>query len=254
MLKIMITRPKDKNAELAHSLKAIGNLAISAPLIRIEHLELVPNDLKQFLNWSDIIIFTSQNTIPPVINKISDVRIFDEKKIFAIGKKTRECLLAKNLTQVFIPKDLNSTEGLLELNQLSQFQIANKNILMIKGQGGRKKLRYHLLKRGANLKYINSYLRKETNISISQILKAKDLIAPDVIIITSGSILLALAKKIKSENLNSLLCTPLIVVSQRLAKIARRVGFIGFIHIAENANDQSIIDSIKYLDRCNDKI
>ena len=38
----MITRPKGKNSELAHSLKAAGNLAISAPLIRIEHLELVP--------------------------------------------------------------------------------------------------------------------------------------------------------------------------------------------------------------------
>ena len=171
------------------------------------------------------------------------------KKIFAIGKKTRECLLAKNLTRVFIPKDLNSTEGLLALNELSQFRIANKNILIIKGQGGRKKLRYHLLKRGANLKYINSYLRRETNISISQILKAKDLTTLDVIIITSGSILLALAKKIKSENLDSLFCTSLIVVSQRLAKIARRLGFIGFIHIAENANDQSIIDSIKYLGR-----
>ena len=249
MLKIMITRPKGKNSELAHSLKAAGNLAISAPLIRIEHLELVPRDLKQFVDWSDIVIFTSQNTILPTINKINDIRIFDEKKIFAIGKKTRECLVAKNLTRVFIPKDLNSTEGLLALNELSQFRIANKNILIIKGQGGRKKLRYHLLKRGANLKYINSYLRRETNISISQILKAKDLTTLDVIIITSGSILLALAKKIKSENLDSLFCTSLIVVSQRLAKIARRLGFIGFIHIAENANDQSIIDSIKYLGR-----
>ena len=138
---------------------------------------------------------------------------------------------------------------MLALNELSQFHIANKNILIIKGQGGRKKLRYHLLKRGANLKYINSYLRRETNISISQILKAKDLTTLDVIIITSGSILLALSKKIKSENLDSLFCTSLIVVSQRLAKIARRLGFIGFIHIAENANDQSIIDSIKYLGR-----
>ena len=64
-------------------------------MIRIEHLELVPKDLKQFLDWSDIVIFTSQNTILPTINKINDIRIFDEKKIFAIGKKTRECLLAK---------------------------------------------------------------------------------------------------------------------------------------------------------------
>ena len=87
----------------------------------------------------------------------------------------------------------------MALNELSQFRIANKNILIIKGQGGRKKLRYHLLKRGANLKYINSYLRRETNISISQILKAKDLTTPDVIIITSGSILLALAKKLNQK-------------------------------------------------------
>ena len=249
MLKIMITRPKDKSSELAHSLKATGNLAISAPLIRIEHLELVPKDLKQFLDWSDIIIFTSQNTVLPTINKINDIRIFDEKKIFAIGNKTRECLLAKNLTQVIVPEYLSSTEGLLALNELSKFHITNKNILIIKGHGGRKKLGYHLLKRGANLKYINSYLRKETNISISRVLKARDLAAPDVIIITSGSILLALVKKIKSENLNNLFFTPLIVVSHRLAKIARKLGFMGFIHIAANANDQSIIDSIKYWDR-----
>ena len=245
----MITRPKDKNSELAHSLRATGNLAISAPLIRIEHLELVPKDLKRFLDWSDIVIFTSQNTILPTINKINDVRIFDEKKIFAIGKKTQESLLAKNLTQVFIPEGLSSTEGLLALNALSKCHIANKNILIIKGRGGRNKLRYHLLKRGANLKYIDSYLRRETNISLSQILQAKDLSTPDVIIVTSGSILLTLVKKIKSENLNSLFCTPLLVVSNRLAKIARRLGFMGFIHIAANANDQSIIDSIKYWDR-----
>ena len=83
----MITRPKGKNSELAHSLKATGNLAISAPLIRIEHLELVPRDLKQFLDWSDIVIFTSQNTILPTINKINDIRIFDEKNFLPLEKK-----------------------------------------------------------------------------------------------------------------------------------------------------------------------
>ena len=83
----MITRPKDKNSELAHSLKATGNLAISAPLIRIEHLELVPRDLKQFLDWSDIVIFTSQNTILPTINKINDIRILTRKKNFCHWKK-----------------------------------------------------------------------------------------------------------------------------------------------------------------------
>ena len=246
MLKIMITRPKDQMLELAQSLKAVGNLAISAPLIRIKYLELVPNELMQLLDWSDIIIFTSQNTISPTIGRIKNMQIFNEKKIFAIGKKTQECLLAKKISQVFIPKGTNSTEGLLMLNELSQFHIANKNILIVKGQGGRKKLRYNLLERGAHLKYIDSYLRQETNISISQVLQTEDITTPDLIIITSGSILLSLVKKIRSENLNALFSTPLIVVSRRLAKIARRLGFIGAIRIAENANDESIIDLIKY--------
>ena len=53
-------------------------------------------------------------------------------------------------------------------------------------------------------------------------------------------------KKIKSENLNDLFSTPLLVVSQRLAKLARRLGFNGAIRTSENANDESILDSIKY--------
>ena len=242
----MITRPKDQMLELAQSLKAAGNLVIPAPLIRIEHLELAPQDLKQFLEWSDIVIFTSQNTILPTIGKIRDLKIFGDKRIFAIGKKTQERLLTEKINQVSIPEGTNSTEGLLMLNELSQSQIANKNILIVKGRGGRKKLRHNLKKRGANLKYIDSYLRKETNISISQVLQAEEITTPDLIIITSGSILLTLAKKIKSENLNVLFSTSLLVVSQRLAKIARRVGFIGAIRTAMNANDESIMYSIKY--------
>ncbi len=245
-MKIMITRPKEQMLGLVHSLEATGNLTILAPLIRIEHLKLVPNDLKQFIDWSNIIIFTSQNTILPTIGRIKDLEIFDEKKIFAIGRKTRERLLAKKIGQVSIPKSTNSTEGLLTLNELSQFHIGNKNILIVKGQGGRKKLGHNLLKRGANLKYIDSYQRKETNISISRVLQAEDIKTPDLIIITSGSILLSLVKKIKSENLNALFSTPLLVVSQRLAKIARRLGFNGAIRTSENANDESILDSIKY--------
>ncbi len=242
----MITRPKDQMLELVQSLKVAGNVVIPAPLIRIEHLELASKDLKQFLEWSDIVIFTSQNTILPTVGKIGDLKIFGDKRIFAVGKKTQERLLAEKISQVSIPEGANSTEGLLTLKELSQSHIANKNILIIKGRGGRKKLRHNLLERGANLKYIDSYFRKETNISISQVLHAEDITMPDLIIITSGSILLTLVKKIKSENLNVLFSTSLLVVSQRLAKIARRLGFIGDIRTAMNANDEAIMDSIKY--------
>lgn len=241
----MITRPEKQMSGLFKSLKADGNRVIKVPLIDIEHTLYSCSELRQKVDWSDIIIFTSQNTISPTVEKINDPAVFNKKSLFAIGKKTQEKLISKQLQSVVCPNKTFSTEGLLNLTDLSACNIRDKNILIIKGKGGRKKLGYNLLKRGGNLRYLDSYFRRETDINISQLFKSEQILTPDVITVTSGAVLLSLVKKIRNEKLDVLLSTPLLVVSKRLANISRRLGFSGEILIAENADTLSIMGLLK---------
>ena len=245
MFKVMVTRPENQMLNFAKSLEASGNRAILVPLIKIEYLECSYTQVRDMLCWSSIIIFTSQNTIHSTVDKINNPAIFNQKTVFAIGRKTQQKLFTKYLKKVSTPLDDYSSEGLLKLTELSEISVKGQNILILKGRGGRKKLEYNLQKRGANVKYIDCYFRKEIEISISKVFSIYQILKPDIIVITSGSILLSLVKKIKAEKLSFLFNIPVLVVSERLGKITRRLGFSGELVIAKNADNRSVLDSIK---------
>ena len=97
MFKVMVTRPENQMLNFAKSLEASGNRAILVPLIKIEYLECSYTHVRDRLCWSSIIIFTSQNTIHSTVDKINNPAIFNQKTVFAIGRKTQQKLFTKTL-------------------------------------------------------------------------------------------------------------------------------------------------------------
>ena len=243
---ILVTRPVQRAEELILAILAFGGKVIGAPMMEIQkNEELVPEIIANTLRSSEVVIFLSVNAIEYSLIKSPDLIPFmTQKKLFAIGESTATKLQSLGLDS-FFPKKKATSEGLLELEGLNPQKIKLKNVAVLKGVGGRRKLKIVLEKRGASVANINCYKRITTNVSIKKALRASSIEVPDVIVSTSSTIVKILGSKIESEYLQGLYEVPMVVPSSRVAQTARRLGFTGELIVAKGATTDAIINAVE---------
>ncbi len=243
---ILVTRPVQRAEELILAILAFGGKVIGAPMMEIQkNEELVPEITANTLRSSEVAIFLSINAIEYSLIKFPDLIPFmAQKKVFAIGESTATKLQSLGLDS-FFPKDKATSEGLLELEGLNPQKINLKNVAVLKGVGGRRKLKAVLEKRGASVANINCYKRIATNVSIKKALRASSTEVPDVIVSTSSAIVKILGSKIESEYLQGLYEVPMVVPSSRVAQTARGLGFTGELIVSKGATTDAIINAVK---------
>ena len=243
---ILVTRPVQRAEELILAILAFGGKVIGAPMMEIQkNEELVPEIIASTLRSSEVVIFLSINAIEYSLIKFPDLIPFmAQKKVFAIGESTATKLQSLGLDS-FFPKDKATSEGLLELEGLNPQKINLKNVAVLKGVGGRRKLKAVLEKRGASVANINCYKRITTNVSIKKALRASSTEVPDVIVSTSSAIVKILGSKIESEYLQGLYEVPMVVPSSRVAQTARGLGFTGELIVSKGATTDAIINAVE---------
>ena len=243
---ILVTRPVQRAEELILAILAFGGKVIGAPMMEIQkNEELLPEIIANTLRSSEVVIFLSINAIEYSLIKFPDLIPFmAQKKVFAIGESTATKLQSLGLDS-FFPKNKATSEGLLELEGLNPQKINLKNVAVLKGVGGRRKLKAVLEKRGASVANINCYKRITTNVSIKKALRASSTEVPDVIISTSSAIVKILGSKIESEYLQGLYEVPMVVPSSRVAQTARGLGFTGELIVSKGATTDAIINAVE---------
>lgn len=241
-LTILITRPAHQARSLCEQIEKIGGQTILLPTIEIIDPPNQKVILKamQKLNEFDIAIFTSANAV----NKIASFWPTQNKlTIFAVGPSTAAMLLQHKIKVNYVPKNNFSSEGLLELSELNQ--IKNKKIALFTGAGGRTLLLDTLQHRGAMVTKIETYQRQCPTSEAMKKLPINWQNKITLVISTSSENLQNLFNLFGENYRSWLQHIPLLVISPRMADIAKNLGCKGPLLIANNSTDKAILECLR---------
>ncbi|WOT04876.1 uroporphyrinogen-III synthase [Shewanella youngdeokensis] len=221
-MKVLLTRPAGRNQLMEEALSVRNVAYLTTPLLHVSPTSNLNSlQIDSTLHQADIIIFISTNAVQFATAMIND-QWPTTAQYFAVGNATYNALTALGITAEKAPEDCQQTEGLLSLPLLAN--VANKNIVIVRGVGGREDLAIELSQRKANLNYWEVYQRGCPAIAPSIIEQQWQTFGIDTIIITSGEILDNLVKTVPNELFAWLQSCHIIVPSSRVYKNAVAYG------------------------------
>ncbi len=236
---ILITRPPGREAHLRQLIEQAGGNVIHYPVIHIQPPPAL--DITQLINLRDKLhSFTVAIFISPTAVEQSQIyfpALPEHFTIVAIGSKTTEALRQQNIP-VDIEATEHNTESLLRDSFFQMPKIQGQRILIFRGSGGRALLGDSLIRRGAQVRYVEIYQRE---LPPHPPLSAQQILAISAITISSNEGLDNLVTLMDDPSL--LIDTPLVVPSPRAQTLARQHGFKKII-TAKNATDEAAIETL----------
>jgi uroporphyrinogen-III synthase len=238
-LHVLVTRPKPQGEILCEKLQKYGAHTVYLPTI-----EIIPTDRSilqrqlALLASYDVVIFVSPQAVyqsAPII-----LQYPQPAHMIAVGPGTAQALREYQLPAFFPEKDWNS-EGLLAMPLFQDLK--NKNVAIIKGEGGRELLTTELQKRGARVEIMTAYQRTLPQVNVAPIIEMLRKNIINMVISTSNEGLLNLKVLLAAAWLN--LCeVPVLVISPRMKMKAHELGFKKIL-LANNASHDAVLDVLK---------
>ena len=138
------------------------------------------------------------------------------------------------------PKQGANSEALLATEELQY--IEGQKIVIFRGQGGRELLAQTLSQRGAAVEYAEVYLRAKPDTNPAELASRQPAI--DLITATSNENLQNLYEMTEIGQRDWLLSKQLVVISERTAKLAKQLGFRSAAIVAQESNDQGLVNAM----------
>ena len=236
---ILITRPEGREKNLRSLIEKAGGSVIHYPVFKIQppldiEIEQLIH-LREQLHHFTMAIFISPTA---VIQSQDYFPVLPEHLVIvSIGSKTRKTLEEHDIL-VDIDAPGHNTESLLSMAAFQMPEIDGHRILIFRGKGGRALLGDTLIRRGAQVRYVETYRRE---IAEHPPLTESQINSLDAITISSNEGLDNLVTLMEDPSL--LIDVPLIVPGKRAATLARQHGFKKII-AAENATDEAMIAAL----------
>ncbi len=231
---ILITRPDGRENHLRQLIEQAGGKVIHYPVIHIQpppELDITQLiHLRKKLHSFTVAIFISPTAVEQ--SRIYFPALPEHFTIVAIGSKTTEALQEQNIS-VDIEASRHNTESLLKDPFFQMPKIQGQRILIFRGTGGRALLGDTLTRRGAQVRYVETYQRE---LPPHPPLNEQEILSISAITISSNEGLDNLITLMEDPSL--LIDTPLVVPSPRAQTLARQHGF-KIIITAENATDEA---------------
>lgn len=243
--KILVTRPKHQAENMCALIEQQGWEAIQFPLIEIQASSLSAHEQSCLHNIDQyrLIFFVSANAVNfalPLFN--GKMEQLQKVACIAVGKASYIALKAYDIKQVLVPEQGFNSEAILAMAEVQDLH--SQSCLIIRGTGGREFLADSLRERGARVDYLQVYQRTMPMFDghlLGAYIRGSALAA---ILIYSGDALMNLLQMLAKENLHkSLLDTPIVVISQRVRDLARKIGFKHII-IAAKASDAAMMNAL----------
>jgi len=239
-IKVLVTRPKQRAAELCELINRAGGMSL--PFAAIEINEPGNKRSREFarehIDDFHIAIFISPTAVDETFDFLD--RIPADIQVAAIGSRTAHALESIGRNINIIP-DGHDSQALLEHPELQDHQIRGKKIVIFRGEGGRELLGDTLVSRGAEVFYADMYRRSPPS---SSAMLENYLSQADIITISSNQGLQNLYDL--AEDKNSLGRHKLVVPGERAYRLAITLGFSN-IFVAENATDEACMNTLKYV-------
>lgn len=242
-MSILITRPSPYGEKLVSKLLSVGKCAHHLPLIYFSAGEML-SFLEQrlsLLSAGDLLCIVSQNAIKYAHNQLLSIGISWPTKLvyYSIGRSTSIKMYKLSGITSKYPKDKETSENLLQLPEL--IYSYGKRVLILRGNNGRTVLDDTLQKRGALVLSCECYRRQLLKYNGEE--QSSKLLELNIktVVVTSEEILKQLYYLIpKFYRTSWLIRCRLIVVSLRLAKLAKGLGWTDII-IACSANNDVLV-------------
>ncbi|MBD1582687.1 uroporphyrinogen-III C-methyltransferase [Pseudoalteromonas sp. S16_S37] len=240
MMRIAITRPEGKGLELAKLLSQQGIFNLHTPILRIEPCQLSSSQLAPIQD-ADIIVFISQDSVKQLAVQIDSLPA--TAQLFAVGEQTANAIQSCFSRKAIVPKQRDS-EGLLALAPLQQLE--SKQVVLVKGQGGRPLLAKTFKQRGAILNVCAVYKRVAQHDTSDGWLDHWRSEQIDGIVVTSNATIDAIFNARQKELLNWLKSRHFFVISERSARYLHNTYEVSqqCISIANGPDDLAIFNSI----------
>jgi uroporphyrinogen-III synthase len=233
---ILITRPVGREKHLRHLIEQAGGDVIHYPVFSIQPPPAL--EIEQLIHLRDQLhSFTMAVFISPTAVEQSQIYfpvLPEHFIIVSIGSKTTKALQQHGF-HVDIEAPEHNSESLLQTADFQMPAIQGQRILIFRGSGGRDLLADTLARRGAQIRYVETYRRE---IPPHPPLAEQQVSLLDAITISSNEGLDNLVTLMDDPTL--LIDIPLFVPSSRAATLARQHGFKR-IFTAENATDEAMI-------------
>ena len=229
---VLVTRPDERGKALVDQLNQAGVVALHLPLLSIEagaELAQLPTKLNQ-LKSGDYVFLVSKSAVD-----------FTDLQYFTVGHRTAQHFSCQTECTVRYPITSENTEGVLNLPQMAE--LTDKNLLILRGNGGRELLHEQATLRGATVDTVECYQR--TPISYNNEEQTSICIRSGVqtLVVTSLEILQALIEFVPENEQNWLKNCCLVTVSQRIADVAIQQGWHHVV-VSAGADNQSLLNTL----------
>ncbi|PSS45603.1 uroporphyrinogen-III synthase [Enterobacter sp. FS01] len=246
-MSILVTRPSPAGDQLVSRLRTLGQVAWSFPLIEFSpgrELPLLAGHLAA-LQEGDMLFALSQHAVEFAHARLQQdgQRWPDAPRYFAIGRTTALALHTESGKGIRYPLDREISEVLLQLPELQT--VVGKRALILRGNGGRELLGDTLRERGAEVTFCECYQRCNKHYDGAEEAMRWHSRGVTTLVVTSGEMLQHLWSLIPQwYRENWLLRCRLLVVSERLANLARELGWQD-IRIADNADNDALLRALQ---------
>ena len=220
--RVLVTRPREQALALADLIREAGGEAILFPAIEIapvadsRRFHTITSRLEQF----DLAIFVSPTAVQKALGLLEGRRWPERLRIAAIGAGSRRELERKGFASVIHPQGEADSEALLALPELAD--VAGRNIVVFRGEGGRELLGDTLSARGARVEYAECYARVRPAVSADKPAWAHS--ALDAVTVSSSEGLANMDAMLRAWRRDWLRESPLFVPHSRVAAEATRLG------------------------------
>ena len=243
-LRVLVTRPADQAGPLCRLIVEAGGEALRLPTLDIRDPD--PRDAARMIAVSealesyDLAVFISVNAVTRGMEFIQARRAWPATvKVATVGASSARALARYGLGVDLVPAHQFNSEALLALEELQDMR--GKRVVIFRGNGGRDVLRDVLIKRGAEVDYVEVYRRVCPVIDPDDIAHFWQPGAVNLITVTSNESLQNLYEMAGSQGQPLLREMHLVVISQRQVVLAAELGFSHKPLVAANAGDEAIL-------------
>jgi uroporphyrinogen-III synthase len=222
---VLVTRPVHQSAALVQAIEAAGGEAYPFPALAIEAVPVT--DLSAALaqlRVADCVIFISPNAAQFGMAAIRAAGgLPAAAEVYAVGPGTARALQEHGVNGVVVPLGQDS-EALLALPHLQQ--VAGRQVVIVRGVGGRALLAETLSERGAQVHFLECYRRLRPQADAAPLLACWQAGGIDAVTVASAETLHNLADLLGEAGVPLLRHTPLFAPHEKIADAARQFGVV----------------------------
>lgn len=243
---ILVTRPSPNGEQLVEQLRRLGHSAWHFPLVEFVPGKGLPNLAEQLASLvpGDIVISVSYQSVSYAGPQLIALKQAWPSTLnyYAIGRRSALHLHHYCQQSVEYPREQALSERLLELTALQQ--VADRHVLILRGNGGRELLADTLIQRGATVSYCETYARLPINWDGAEQAVHWRRRGIGSIVVTSQEMLQRLFDLFPPNDRREwLLNCRLIVVSERVATFANQLGWHNVV-IAKGADNDTLLQAL----------